>query len=98
MKIFISQPMKGKTQEQIETERNKAIKEIKRMVDSDVEIIDSFFKDIDLEKPPLWYLGESIKLLSSADYIYLCDNWVKSRGCVIEYLCALSYNIKILKY
>lgn len=43
MKIFISQPMRGKTDEEILEERTKAIDIAKERYHADVEIIDSFF-------------------------------------------------------
>lgn len=58
-KLFISQPMNGKTNEQILEERQKAISSF----DDEIEVIDSFFKDAPHDATPLWYLGESIKLL-----------------------------------
>ena len=42
-KIFISQPMNGKTTEEIENERNYIIDRLRE--NESVEIIDSFFKD-----------------------------------------------------
>lgn len=44
-KLFIGQPMKGKTNEEIEAERAKAVEEAKAVLNDDVEVIDSFFKD-----------------------------------------------------
>lgn len=44
-KLFISQSMKGKTNEEIEAERAKAVEEAKAVLNDDVEVIDSFFKD-----------------------------------------------------
>lgn len=42
IKIFISQPMKDKTNEQIEAERKRAVETIKKeYFDDEVEIIDS---------------------------------------------------------
>lgn len=43
-KLFISQPMKGKTDEEILKERETAIKEAEQLIGEPVEIIDSFFK------------------------------------------------------
>ena len=63
-KLFISQPMKGKTNEEIEAERVKAVKEAKAVLNDDVEVIDSFFKDAPVDARPLWFLGKSIELLS----------------------------------
>lgn len=63
-KLFISQPMKGKTNEEIEAKRAKAVKEAKAVLNDDVEVIDSFFKDASVDAGPLWFLGKSIELLS----------------------------------
>ena len=90
-KIFISQPMNGKTTEEIENERNYIIGRLKE--NECVEIIDSFFKDEPYEALPLWYLGESIKLMSEADIVFFCDGWQTARGCQIEHDCALEYGI-----
>lgn len=91
LKIFISQPMNGKTTEEIENERNYIIGRLKE--NECVEIIDSFFKDEPYEALPLWYLGESIKLMSEADVAFFCDGWQTARGCQIEHDCALEYGI-----
>ena len=90
-KIFISQPMNGKTTEEIENERNYIIERLRE--NESVEIIDSFFKDKPYESSPLWYLGESIKLMSEADVVFFCNGWQTARGCQIEHDCALEYGI-----
>ena len=90
-KIFISQPMNGKTTEEIENERNYIIDRLRE--NESVEIIDSFFKDKPYESSPLWYLGESIKLMSEADVVFFCNGWQTARGCQIEHDCALEYGI-----
>ena len=90
-KIFISQPMNGKTTEEIENERNYIIDKLRE--NESVEIIDSFFKDKPYEASPLWYLGESIKLMSEADIVFFCNGWQTARGCQIEHDCALEYGI-----
>ena len=90
-KIFISQPMNGKTNEEIENERNYIIDKLRE--NESVEIIDSFFKDKPYESSPLWYLGESIKLMSEADIVFFCKGWQTARGCQIEHDCALEYGI-----
>ena len=90
-KIFISQPMNGKTNEEIKNERNYIIDRLRE--NESVEIIDSFFKDKPYEASPLWYLGESIKLMSEADIVFFCNGWQTARGCQIEHDCALEYGI-----
>ena len=54
-KLFISQPMKGKTNEEIEAERAKAIEAAKIALEDDVEVIDSFFKNAPVDARPLWF-------------------------------------------
>lgn len=91
MKLFISQPMKDKTNEQINEERKQVIS-----LFPDAEVIDSFFKDAPARAYPLWYLGESIKLLGEADTVYFCKDWQKYNGCTIEHECAVRYGKKII--
>ena len=95
-KIFISQPMNGKTNEEIEDERNYTISVLTSRFSKEnerIEIIDSFFKDAPHDTKPLWYLGESIKLMSEADVVFFCNGWQTARGCQIEHDCALEYGI-----
>lgn len=95
MKLFISQPMKGKTDEQILEERNKAAG-LFILEGENVEVIDSFFKGAPAKAAPLWYLGESIKLLGEADVVYFCKDWQKYNGCTIEHECAVRYGKTIV--
>ncbi len=90
MKIFISQPMKDLSEEEIRHNRMKAVKKIKSLYGDDAEIIDSF---IEGEGNSLWFLGKSIELLSTADVAYFLKGWNKARGCRIEYMCASNYGI-----
>ena len=97
-RVFISQPMKGLTNEEIESKRAEAVGYIKACLGTDdVEIIDSFFKDAPHDAKPLWYLAESIHLLATADYAYFVEGWQNARGCIIEYMCAGAYGINIIK-
>ena len=96
MKVFISQPMKGKTDEEILTERNAAIKACKERVSIEVEALDTFFKDAPHDAKPLWYLGQSILYVADADVVYFCKDWHNYNGCVIEHECAVRYGKKII--
>ena len=98
IKLFISQPMRDKTNEQIEAERKTAIETVKKIYGEDVEIIDSFFKDAPHEAKPLWFLGKSFELLSTADVAYFCKDWEKYRGCKMEHSACAEYGIKIIEY
>jgi hypothetical protein len=76
-KLFISQPMKGKTDEEILKERKEAISLAKLIINENVEVIDSFFQNAPVDAKPLWFLGKSLELLSTADVAYFCDGWQK---------------------
>ena len=95
-KLFISQPMKGRTDEQIINEREKAIKLAKEAIGEEVEVIDSFFQNAPHDARPLWFLGKSLELLSTADTVYFAEGWDKYRGCKIEHTCALEYGIEVI--
>ena len=93
-KVFISQPMKDKTNQEIEQERKEIIEKAEKYF-GEIEIIDSFFKDAPHDAKPLWFLGKSLELLSNADVIVLGKDWGSARGCRIEHECAIQYGIKI---
>lgn len=93
-KLFISQPMKGKTNEEILAEREYAIKQVESMIKEPVEVIDSFFQDAPADAKPLWFLGKSLELLSTADIAYFARGWREARGCRIENICASEYHIQ----
>lgn len=97
-KLFISQPMKNKTNEQILAEREKAVQIAKELIGDDVEIIDSFFKDAPHDARPLWFLSKAIELLSTADVAYFAEGWDEARGCKIEHICAVEYYIDRIEY
>ena len=96
-KLFISQPMRDKTDEQILAEREKAIESAKRNFGEDIEVIDSFFKDAPHDAKPLWFLGKSLELLSTADIAYFVKGWENYRGCKIENTCAIEYGIEVIE-
>lgn len=96
-KLFISQPMSGKADEEILAERKVAIKAAEELLREPVEVIDSFFQSAPVDAKPLWYLGESLKLLATADVAYFVTGWSKARGCKIEHTCAVEYNIDRLE-
>ena len=54
-KLFISQPMNGKTDEEILAVRHKAIESAERNLGEKVEVIDSFFKGAPVDAKPLWF-------------------------------------------
>lgn len=97
-KLFISQPMKGKTDEEILKEREIAIEEAKKVLNDDVTIIDRFFQGAPVDAKPLWFLGKLFELLSTADIAYFAKDWDKYRGCKMEHEAAIQYGIKVIEY
>lgn len=92
-KLFISQPMNGKSYEEILREREKAIEEAKKALGEDVEAIDSFFQSAPANARPLWFLGKLLELLSTADIAYFAQGWEEARGYRIEHDCTVEYGI-----
>lgn len=92
-KLFISQPMGGKTDAEILAEREKAIQSAERMIGERVEVIDSFFQSAPIDAKPLWFLGKSLELLADADVAYFAPGWEQARGCRVEHTCAVEYGI-----
>ena len=92
-KLFISQPMNGKTDKEILEERRIAIEKTKKLLGEEVEVIDTFYTDFNQDAKPLEYLARSISDLAKADLAYFAMGWEEKRGCKIEYECAKQYDI-----
>lgn len=106
--IFISQPMSGKSEEEILATRQEAIDEIHQLASKDgeqVNIIDSYIDDAtrnefqgrmgDAINWDIYWLSQSLQKLALADTIWLCDGWEHSKGCNIELKCAIQYGLDI---
>ena len=99
-KIFISQPMRGLTDEEILNKRQEIKKNAEKVIKEPVELIDSFIEDYpgEINKHiPVFYLGKSIQFLSQADVAYFGGDWRNARGCKIENEIAKQYGIEIIE-
>ncbi len=96
MKIMISQPMRGKTNEEIRKERESVVK---RLEEKGHEVIDTIIDDF-IEGQGNNYaircLAKSIEFIASVDGIVFMKGWNESRGCRIEHQVALEYEKFIL--
>ena len=96
MKIFISQPMRGKTEKEILKERDGAIERIEVLHPKEtIEIIDTYFKDFDGNR--LQFLGKSIMKLAEADLAVFIGDYLNYDGCACEYYIAKRYGIPIME-
>jgi len=86
--LFISQPMSGRTNEEILDVRQKATQFISdKYPDNEILVLPSY-----KEQPDNTYdatsavdlLGNAISLMARANVIYFVPGWQKSRGCQIE--------------
>ena len=94
-RVFISQPMNGRSNEEIKAEREYIADKIGEFYKQEpVQVIDSFLEDAPHDAKPLWFLGKSLELLSTADVAVFAKGWRSARGCVIEHECAVAYGIQ----
>lgn len=95
MKIMISQPMRGRSEEEIKKERETIIEKFNKL---HIEVIDTLFQE-EVEgynTPALYYLSKSILCMGKVDAVYFAKGWETARGCKIEREIAREYGIKIL--
>ncbi len=90
MKVMISQPMNGLTDEEIKAVREEVIK----VINPEWEVLNTLF-DIEFYNP-IYYLAKSIEKLAEADVVVFVPGWEKARGCKIEYEIAKAYGKFIL--
>ena len=102
MKVFISVPMRGRTDEEIAKAIAVAKDKLSKMAQENQEYIiyvDNFIpmpkKDEvnDIKNLSMWCLGGAIQKMSTCDAIYFCPGWHEARGCVIERQVAVQYGL-----
>lgn len=103
MKAMLSQPMAGKTDEEIIATREKAIEVLKA---KGYEIVNTLFTDEwysnesmkarRVVQIPLCFLAKSLENMSLCHAVYFCKGWEKARGCRIEYEAAIAYGLEII--
>ena len=95
-KLFVSVPMKGRTETEIKDSIQKMKKIAEVYEDEELELIDSYVEDNAPKNanPPVWYLGKSLEKLSEADIFIGIDDDYNWNGCYIEGIVAQRYGIK----
>lgn len=95
-KLFVSVPMKGRTDEEIRANVTK-MKTIAEAYEGEaLELIDSYITDnppID-NRQAIWYLAKALEKLSEADLFVSIDGYWNWNGCAIEVETARRYGIK----
>lgn len=97
MKAIICQPMRGTTTDEIKAVREKATKYLES---EGYEVVNTFFDPNEIPEAnkhePLYYLSMSMKAMSFCDAAYFCEGWQDYKGCVLEYIAAGTYGLKII--
>ena len=103
MKAMLSQPMAGKSEEEIVATRERAIKVLES---KGYEIVNTLFSDEwysqeNIKKRgvvqiPLCFLAKSLENMSLCHAAYFCKGWEKARGCRIEHEAAKEYGLTVL--
>ena len=102
-KAMISQPMAGKTDEEIVATRNLAVAKLRKMGYEVVNTLfdDEWYSDEAMEERgvvqvPLCYLAKSLENMSLCHAAYFCKGWENARGCRIEHDAAVAYGLEVL--
>lgn len=103
MKAMLSQPMAGKTDEEIVATREKAVKALEA---AGYEVVNTLFTDEWYSKEamtergvvqiPVCFLAKSIENMSLCHAAYFCKGWENARGCRIEHEVAKAYGLTII--
>ena len=102
-KAMLSQPMAGKTDDEIREAREKAITALEK---EGCEIVNTLFTDEWYSKQsmeergvvqiPLCFLAKSLESMSKCHVAYFCKGWENARGCRIEHDAAVAYGLEII--
>lgn len=103
MKAMLSQPMGGKSDEEIKATRERAIE---ALTVQGYEVVNTLFTDEWYSKErmeergvvqiPLCFLAKSLENMSLCHAVYFCKGWENARGCRIEHEAAKKYGLEIM--
>ena len=98
-KVFISQPMRNRSEEDIITERQEIMRTLKYVLGgaNDLEELPTYFTDHGA-RTPLEGLAKSIEMLAQADIAIFAIGWSMARDCIIERECCAYYDIEYAYY
>lgn len=90
---MISQPMGGKTEEEIIAARNEASQRLENM---GYTVVDTYYNKYSVpcyaNNGALYHLGQSLTEMARCDAVYFCKGWEDARGCRIEHEAAKAYD------
>ena len=102
-KAMLSQPMGGKTNAEIISARDRAIRVLR---EKGYEVVNTLFTDEWYSKEkmeergvvqiPLCFLAKSLENMSLCHAAYFCNGWENARGCRIEHEAAKAYGLEII--
>lgn len=103
MKAMLSQPMAGKTEQEIKETRERAIKALESM---GYEVVNTLYTDEWYSKDamkargvvqiPLCFLAKSLENMSLCHAAYFCKGWENARGCRVEHETAKAYGVTVI--
>lgn len=96
MRIFISQPMTGREDADIQEERGQVEAYLRRKFTCPLEFVGYHKDGVVTNQDQLYCLSEAVKLLSEVDAVYFTLGWHTSKGCISEHTIASLYGIKII--
>lgn len=95
-KIYISQPMRGRSTDAIIAERKALVADAAVALQTDeVEVLDTYLNSY-TNKPPLRLLALALEKMADADAVIFAPGWRDARGCRVEHLAASEYGISII--
>ena len=102
-KAMLSQPMAGKTDQEIIVTRERAVQELMKRGYQVVNTLftDEWYSKEAMEKRgvvqiPLCFLAKSLENMSLCHAAYFCKGWENARGCKIEHDAAVAYGLDII--
>lgn len=98
MKVMISLPMSGKTDEYIENEIKKVTD---KLAELHIDVVASNFQQDPPENcqhPALYFMAKSINMIANVDAVFFHKDWRSARGCRIEREICRVYGVKILDW
>ncbi|MDR1196551.1 MAG: hypothetical protein LBL00_08785 [Endomicrobium sp.] len=92
-RAIISQPMRGKSEKQIRSERAEVVEMLQTR---GYDVVDTIFPEFPQGcNVPLKFLAKSLEYIAGVELVVFMPGWNDARGCKIEHAACLAYGIRV---
>lgn len=95
--LFVSQPFKGRTEEEVFEQRRLIKEKIEELIKEECLVIDQYHQTAPEGAGRFYYLSQDILMMDDADIVAFSPDWMMAKGCRVEHELAVAYGLNMIE-